>query len=134
MRRRTRTAPRTRAFLAACLAAVMVLALGMGSVVRAASLEAALYGPDRLTADYRLPDGSWPVLCDGDAEHSPDHGKTVEHCFLCTFAKIAGLPPLPSDVAEPCFRPLAERAITASAPVLPPSPSLFLARAPPSFV
>lgn len=38
-----------------------------------------------------------PVICRGVGDAAPEgDGHTVAlHCFLCTFVKIAGLPPVP---------------------------------------
>ncbi len=129
---RARPAPLMRCAISACLAAILVLSLGLGTVVQASAIAQASGPSSSLTDEYRLPDGTLPVLCSG-AGQKGDRQDPGGHCFLCTFAKIAGLPPMPAHVpAHVVWRRLPG---VPGISVSPPSctTAAFRARAPPVF-
>lgn len=113
------------------LAAILVVGLGFGSAVRASALADNRAQSVEMAA-YVLPDGSMPVICRGGLsdDHAPSHAAEL-HCFVCAFAKIAGLPPAPDRPLAARSRALKPRlALEKSAPVSS-SPKAFFARGPP---
>ncbi|OXT01953.1 hypothetical protein B7H23_03155 [Notoacmeibacter marinus] len=129
---RLRRSPTIRQGLALLLAAILVVGLGFGSAVRASATADGRAQAVEL-ANYALPDGTLPVICRGGLagdDDAPGHASQL-HCFVCAFAKIAGLPPM-SGKAPVIAAPLTKPRLVhqKAAPAFSPSKAFF-ARGPP---
>ncbi|MCP1198936.1 hypothetical protein [Notoacmeibacter sp. MSK16QG-6] len=123
-----------RKAVALLLATALLTGIGLGSVVRAASVAESHSQVVDLAA-YALPDGTVPVVCRGGiADGDQTDHRSELHCFLCVFAQIAGLPPTPDGVPLIISLSLKLRLARADSAQFSPPLTAFSARAPPIVV